>query len=69
MRKTIDDLLVTNEQKAYWQFLVVRMGEYLENGFKGRIVIDIQAKRINSIADQALIAGLTQISFYTNKVS
>lgn len=67
-RESIENLLISTEQKLYWQFVVSRVSEYIQTGFKGRIVIDLQAGRINSIADQALIAGVSQIHFYSNKI-
>lgn len=55
-------------QDMYWQLIKTRADEYIDKQLTGRLVIDFQKGRINSVFDQAVIAGVSAVLFYQNKV-
>ena len=63
----VDDIK-TELQEVYWEFIKKRADEYKNQQLTGRIVIDFQKGSVNSIFDQAVIAGISQAIFYSNKV-
>lgn len=63
----VRELLEGGDQKLAWDYFVLRVVEYLESGFKGRMVVDISRGRIEVVLDQAAIAGVTQLTYYMNR--
>lgn len=55
-------------QDVYWEFLEKRAIEYKSKGLTGRLVIDFRKGIINSIFDQSVVAGVSALSFYTEKM-
>ena len=64
----IDKSIRTELQEAYWEFIKKRSEEYRDRKLTGRLVIDFQKGSINSIFDQAVIAGVSSLFFYSEKL-
>ena len=58
----------TELQLAYWEFIKKRAEEYQNRQLTGRLVIDFQKGKINSIFDQGVIAGASALYFYMEKL-
>jgi len=61
----IDDIKLHN---SYLKFFEDRLGEYVDKGLSGRIVLDLRSGRIDKIFDQAIIQGASQINYYLDKL-
>lgn len=59
--------LKTDIQKLYWDYITVKVAEYVEKEKTGRLVIDFQKGNINSIQDQLIIAGVTVTNYEISK--
>ena len=55
-------------QDTYWKFIKKRADEYMDKTLTGRLVIDFQKGRINSVFDQSVIAGASAVNFYMDKL-
>jgi hypothetical protein len=58
----------TELQDVYWQFIKKRAEEYGKRQLTGRLVIDFQKGKVNSIFDQAVVAGASSVLFYLDKI-
>lgn len=71
MDNTYDRLelgLKGEEDKLQWKYVVTRLCEYMEGGFSGRLVINIQRGRIDTLHNQEVISGITQTLHYLHKL-
>lgn len=58
----------SDEQKLQWGYLLSLIHEYLSNGFNSQITVDIQKGRISNIKRSDWTSGLTQTSYYLDKM-
>lgn len=68
-KKQIEDLLLQPDQVLIWQFIIRKSVEYLITGFNGRLTIDFQNHRINSVSPQDFVAGTSQIFYQMEKLN
>lgn len=64
----INDYFTSPEQILAWELVTLKIAEMLKYELKGRILLDIQAGRINSVFPQPQIAGTSQLLFYIERV-
>lgn len=65
----VSTLTTSADQLLAWQYVLLRSAEYLKTGFPGKIVLEFQGKRLNSVQNQEFIAGGTQLVVYTEKIT
>jgi len=56
-------------QDIYLEYLAKRTVEIKEKHLTTRLVIDFRRGVINSIQDQAIIAGISSVDFYSSKLT
>lgn len=60
---------IKNElQDMYWQLIKTRADEYMNKQLTGKLIVDFQKGRINAIIDNSVIAGVSAVLFYQNKL-
>lgn len=60
--------LTSEEQKKIVEYILRRSTELLKVGFSTRITIGFQNHRINDLQELNFIAGLSQSSYYLEKI-
>jgi len=60
-------LLNDDLQRAYWDYILNQCAEYINVGRTGRLIIDFQKGKINSVQNQEIFAGLTIIEYELQK--
>jgi len=64
------DIGIENKlQDIYLEYLDKRTVEIREKSLTTRLVIDFRKGVINSIQDQSIIAGVSSLNFYSNKIN
>jgi hypothetical protein len=61
----LTNLLQHNDQQAAWEYIKLRTAEYLLSGYTGRLVLNFHNGRVQLLNDQANIAGVSQLDYYS----
>lgn len=55
-------------QEEYKTYITERSNEYMEKKLTGRLVIDFSKGKIQSIQDQAIVAGVSMLMYYSERI-